>query len=176
MGGIRYGNNEFEKLMIRKSKAIRKQIRAAAQETARDMANWLTVATREWTHKPRFVGRVTLLPDYVEVKVDVAGNAKKIFFYVDQGTGLYGPKKQPYEIKPKQPGGLLKFQTGYDARSQPGAKIGMGTGQPFGDWISAKSVMHPGIAPRDFSKKVIEELTPDFLTRIQTAVSDGIAE
>ncbi len=173
---IKYGNSAFEKLMIRKSKAIRKAVRDEAKDTAREMQNWLTVAVREWSNKPRFAGRVTLLPDFVEIKVDVAGSAKKIFFYVDKGTGTYGPKKQPYEILPKQPGGMLKFQTGYSARSQLGAKIGMGTGQSFGDWISKASVMHPGIEPRGFSKKVIEELEPDFITRIQEAVASGIKE
>lgn len=174
MSGIRYGNSAFEKLMIRKSKAIRKEVRTAAQDTARDLANWLSVAVREWQHKPRFAGRVTLLPDYVECHVDVAGTYKDIFFYVDRGTGTYGPKKSPYEIKPKQPGGMLKFQTGYSARSQPGAKIGMGTGEHFGDWISKKSVMHPGIKPRNFEKTAQDELTPDFYTRISDAIALGV--
>lgn len=176
MGKITYNNSAFEALMIRKSKAIRKAVRDEAKNTARDMAQWLGIAVREWSNKPRFAGRVTLLPDFVEVKVDVAGSAKKIFFYVDQGTGTYGPKKQPYPILPKTPGGLLKFQTGYNARSQPGAKIGMGTGTASGDWISAKQVLHPGIEGRKFSDKVVSELTPDFYTRIQEAVASGINE
>lgn len=174
MGNIRYGNSAMEKLMIRKSKAIRAEVRTAARDTARDLANWLTIAVREWEHKPRFAGRIDVNRDFIEVKVDVAGNAKLIFFYVDKGTGLYGPKKSAYEIKPKQPGGMLKFQTGYSARSAPGAKIGQGTGEHFGEWISKKSVLHPGIRPRNFEKVAIEELTPDFYDRISDAIAAGI--
>lgn len=175
MGSIRYGNRDFEKLIVRKQKAIRKEVRQAARDTGTDLANWLTIAVREWTHRPRFAGRVTIQPDYIEVKVDVAGSAKQIFFYVDKGTGLYGPKKQAYEIKPKQPGGMLRFQPGYSARSQPGAKIGMGTGEHFGEWISKKSVMHPGIKAREFEKKAMDELTPDFFERIAIAIAAGVA-
>lgn len=174
MASIKYGNSAFEKLMIRKSKSIRAEVRKEARQTGRDMADWLGIAVREWQSKPRFVGQVIMLPDYTEVRVNVAGNMKKIFFYVDQGTGLYGPKKSPYPIVPKTPGGMLKFQTGYSARSQPGAKIGMGTGERTGDWVSAKAVMHPGIKPRDFTKKVIEELNPDFYDRISDAIATGI--
>lgn len=174
---IKYGNSAFEKLMVRKSKAIRKEVRTAARDTATDLANWLGVAVREWSNRPRFAGRVILLPDFVEVKVDVAGSAKKIFFYVDRGTGTYGPKKQPYPIPktPLPPGKSLKFQTGYSVRSQPGAKIGMGTGEHFGNWISKKQVMHPGIEPRNFEKKALEELMPSFYDRISDAIARGIS-
>lgn len=173
--GIKRGNNELEQFLVRKQKNIRAAVRAEAQQTARDMANWLTVAVRDWKHKPRFAPRVTVHPDYVEAKVDVAGTHKKIFWYIDQGTGKYGPDKQPYIIRPKTPGGLLKFQTGYSARTAAPAKINVGTGQHFGDWVSTGEVLHPGIKPRKFTEKVEEELQPDFYTRIENAVSQGIA-
>lgn len=174
MASIKYGNNSLQQLLVRKQKKLRAELRIEATETARDIANWLTVATREWTHKPRFAGRVTIRPDYIEAGVDVAGTAKKIFMYVDQGTGTWGPKKQPYEIKPKNPDGMLKFQTGYSARSAPGAKIGQGTGEHSGAWMSKKSVMHPGIEPREFTKKVLDELNPDFVTRIEDAIGRAV--
>lgn len=172
---IKRGNSELEKFLVRKSKSIRAELRAECQQTARDMANWLGIAVRDWTHKPRFVGRVTIRPDYLEVKVDVAGTYKKIFFYVDQGTGKWGPKKQEYPITPKKPGGMLRFKSGYSARTAAPAKINVGSGQSFGDWVSKKEVLHPGIEPRKFSEKVGEELQPDFLTRIQDAVGRGVS-
>ena len=171
---IRRGNSALEKLLIRKGKAIRAELRVEARQTGRDLANWLTIAVRDWTHKPRFVGQVTIQPDFIEVRVNITGTYKKIFFYIDQGTGLYGAKKRAYLIEPKTPGGLLKFQTGYSARTAVGAKINVGTGQHFGDYVSKKSVLHPGIAPRKFTEKVIEALKPDFETRIAEAIADGI--
>lgn len=175
VSNIRYHNTAFERLIVRKQKAIRKEVRIEARDTARDLANWLTIAVREWTHKPRFAGRVTIQPDFIEVKVDVAGSAKKIFQYVDQGTGTWGPKKAPYPIRPKTPGGMLAFQTGYSARTAVGAKINVGTGEKFGTFVTTPEVMHPGIQPRGFTKKVLEELNPDFVTRMSEAIGRGVA-
>jgi hypothetical protein len=45
--------------------------------------------------------------------------------YVENGTGLYGPKHAKYLIKPKNPGGTLRFEIG-------------------GRIVFAKFVMHPG--------------------------------
>ena len=160
--------SSLRQTMIRHDKRLRAELRAESQQTARDMANWLTVAVRPWSKKPRFAPRVTVRPDWIEAKVDVAGNARKIFFYVDQGTGKWGPKKRAYPIpKQVQPGKLLKFQTGYSAKTQPKAQIGMGSGQRSGGWVSKAQVMHPGIEPRKFSETVTDELKPDWQTRIE---------
>lgn len=48
--------------------------------------------------------------------------------YVEEGTGLYGPYKRMYEIRPKNPDGWLRW-------------LNPETGEP----IFAKRVMHPGI-------------------------------
>jgi hypothetical protein len=47
--------------------------------------------------------------------------------YVEEGTGLYGPYRRMYEIRPKNPDGWLRW-------------IDPHTGQP----VFAKRVMHPG--------------------------------
>lgn len=47
--------------------------------------------------------------------------------FVEDGTGLWGPRRAKYEIKPKRPGGWLRFRD-----------------QKTGDVIFAKRVMHPG--------------------------------
>ena len=47
--------------------------------------------------------------------------------YVEDGTGLWGPKHAKYEIKPKRPGGWLRW-------------IDPMTGDP----VFARRVMHPG--------------------------------
>lgn len=45
--------------------------------------------------------------------------------HVEYGTGLWGPRGAKYEIRPKKPGGFLKFMSG-------------------GVEVFAKRVMHPG--------------------------------
>lgn len=47
--------------------------------------------------------------------------------YVEEGTGLWGPRRAKYEIRPKKPGGWLRW-----------------VDQRTGDVIFAKRVMHPG--------------------------------
>lgn len=47
--------------------------------------------------------------------------------YVEEGTGLWGPRRAKYEIRPKNPNGWLRF---FD--------------QKTGEIVFAKRVMHPG--------------------------------
>lgn len=167
--------SSLRQTLIRQDKSIRAELRAEMQQTGRDMQNWLTVVVRTWSNKPRFAYRVEIKPDLLRVWVDVAGSAKEIFHYVDQGTGKWGPKKSEYPI-PKQvtPGKLLKFRTGYSPRTAPKAKITGGSGSANGPWVSTEQVMHPGIEPRNFTDKVTEELNPSFERRIENAIRRGI--
>jgi hypothetical protein len=47
--------------------------------------------------------------------------------YVEYGTGKWGPKHAPYEIRPKDPDGVLAWRDPHT-----------------GKWIRRKKVMHPG--------------------------------
>lgn len=173
----RFTKSAARQAMIRRDKLLRAELRDEMRQTARDAKNWLEVAVREWHHKPHFAAHVTLRPDYMEIKVNIAGTYKKIFVYVDQGTGKWGKNKAPYPIpKVVTPGKYLKFQTGYSARTAPGAKINVGTGTHFGEWVSKAQVMHPGIEPRHFTKKVFDELKPDFTSRVENALKRGAAK
>lgn len=167
----------LKQTVIRQDKAVRADLRAEMRATSRDMANWLTIAVRGWKKKkPRFVGRVEIRPDRLRAFVDVAGTAKKIFVYIDQGTGRYGPKKRPYVIEPKQPNKLLKFQKGYSPKTAPVARINVGTGQRSGGWVSKVRVIHPGIKARKFTETVSENLKPSFDQRIDRAIRRGISK
>lgn len=168
--------SNLRQIMITHDKNIRAELRAEAQKTARDMAKWLGVAVANWSKKPRFVGRVRLMPTEILAFVDIAGTAKKIFVYIDQGTGLYGKRKKAYQIpKVIQPGKLLRFRGGYTPKTAPTAKgvnIG-GSGAKSGGWISKVKIIHPGIKPRKFTEVVAKELKPDFQTRIENAIRRG---
>lgn len=168
----RFTKSAARKALIRRDKLLRAEIRDEMHTTGRDMVAWLDIAVRSWNHKPHFAAHLTLRPDYIELKVDVSGTYKKIFIYVDQGTGKWGKSKAPYPIpKVIVPGKYLKFQRNYSAKSGPKAQINVGTGQRSGDWVQKQQVMHPGIEPREFTKTVYKELKPDFTTRIESAIS-----
>lgn len=173
---VRKIKSNLRQIMIRHDKNIRAELRKEALKTAQDGANWLKVATRNWSKKPRFVGRVTVRPDMIEAKIDISGSAKRIFIYIDQGTGRYGKKKRPYPIpKVITPGKVLTFQTGYTPKTAPTAKgvnIG-GTGARSGNWVRKIQVIHPGIKPRKFTEVVWKQLRPDFETRMENALKRG---
>src|SRR5262245_34093277 len=51
--------------------------------------------------------------------------------YVEHGTGLWGPSKSKYWIRPKNPDGYLRWRD-----------------RETGQWVYAKAVRHPGSPPQ----------------------------
>lgn len=94
------------------------------------------------------------------------GRYAPIWIYVDKGT-------KPHEIAAKNVP-LLKFQTGYSARTAPVAKYNQGTGTANGAWVTKAVVQHPGNEARKFTETIIDELDPPFPDRIQAAIARGI--
>lgn len=164
----------LKQIIVRQDKEVRKELRAEMRITAQDMADWLTIAVRGWKKKPRFAPRVEIKPDQLRAFVDITGTMKKIFVYIDKGTGRYGPRKRAYEIKPKAPNKLLRFQKGYKPKTAPVAQINVGPGKATGKWVSKVKVIHPGIKPRKFTETVAKELKPSFDKRIDRAIRRGI--
>lgn len=154
---------------------MRKEVRDEMQVTAQDMADWLTIAVKGWKKvKARFAPRVEIKPGMLRAFADIAGTGKKIFGYIDQGTGLYGPKRKKYVIKPKAPNKVLKFQKGYKPKTAPVAQINVGPGKASGKWVRAVKVIHPGIKARKFTETVSKELKPSFDRRIDNAFRRGL--
>jgi hypothetical protein len=75
----------------------------------------------------------------------------EVWHWLNSGTGLYGPKKKKYEIKAKN-APMLRFNTNYSPKSQPGVLKSSGPGISSGPVVMTKKVMHPGIRPRNWSK------------------------
>lgn len=91
----------------------------------------------------------------------------QIFDWVDKGTGLWGPKKKKYKIRPKKKGGVLAFKTPYTAGSVPNstttAPARVGSNQVF-----AAEVTHPGIKSRNWTKikvKKWKKIMPMYLKK-----------
>lgn len=167
--------SELRKTMIRQDKALRKELREEMGTTAQDMVNWLGIAVKGWSKvKVRFAPRVEVLPERLRAFADVSGTGKKIFGYIDKGTGKWGPQKKVYEIKPKPPNKVLSFRKGYKPKTGPSAQINIGPGKATGKRVIALKVMHPGIEPRNFTKVVSRELKPSFDQRIDKAIRRAI--
>ncbi len=95
---------------------------------------------RTWQHKPKFEQQISLAKGEAAVLV---GTDDKVFGYVDLGT-------RPHIIVPKR-AGLLRFQSGYKAKTAPGV-IGSSAGGKFGSVVYSRIVHHPGTVARNFSK------------------------
>lgn len=126
-------------------------------------------AVSRWSEQPDFVATTTITPELMIVHVEPTGPFAMRWVWVDRGTGTYGPNHAPYIIQPKKPGGRLIFQTGYSAKTEPIANANAGDGSRSGPWVSKDMVIHPGIRPRSFTEKFIEELKPEFRRVIENA-------
>ncbi len=111
-----------------------------ALSIADDMLLDLELAVATWDHKVKFEEEVNVTPDLVEIMV---ATDDEIFKFVDEGT-------KAHPIKPKRPGGKLRFQEGYRAKSTPGVQVSS-VGGPFGEYVYSKGVQHPGTKARNFT-------------------------
>lgn len=163
-------DNGFRRLIIQQDKQLRAEVLKEMTTTGDVAAGWLKLAVQNWRKKPVFVSRHRLSPGLIVVEVVATGDAAVIYSYVDRGTGLYGDKRTSYKIpKTPNPAKPLRFRTGYDAKTQPVARINTGSGQATGNWVTKLQVTHPGIKARKFSEAVWNNLTPNFRSRIENA-------
>ena len=85
------------------------------------------------------------------------------------GSGLTGPKRQRYPIRPKNPGGVLHFPwpQASNIKSRKGIptteleNVNFETGEFTGGEAYLPMVMHPGIRPRPFLQKGLDASLPE---------------
>lgn len=74
---------------------------------------------------------------------------------VEFGSGLYGPRRRKYEIKPKR-GGFLAWPANAGGRRLSGRAR-----TNAGPMVYARRVMHPGVKPRPFLIPAAKEAVQD---------------
>lgn len=121
----------------------------------------------EWDHKPQFWCRraVGWKKWWIAFGYDGQTAAGRIYGFVDSGTGFNAGKGPKYPIFPRNTGEnlVLHFKVPTPVKSTPGIS-GIGPGLVLSSGIAAqadvfaKSVLHPGITPRDFTKSLRREL------------------
>jgi hypothetical protein len=121
---------------------------------------------REWEHRPGFRQQKYRNPNVYTIKIVPTGRYAPIWYFVDRGT-------KPHEIAAKNVP-MLKFQTGYNARTAAPAKFAQGTGKASGAWVTKAVVQHPGTEAREFTQTWIDDLEPPFPDRIQAAIQRGL--
>lgn len=92
------------------------------------------------------IGRPTKLSDAIsyEIQDDEIRivSSTPIVTFLDKGT-------KPHIIRPKRPGGSLKFRAQESVVRKDGSKLG------FGDDVFAKQVKHPGTPPQEFVSQAL---------------------
>jgi hypothetical protein len=132
----------------------------------------LTTAT--WSDKPKFEAIEAFSPDGPTVLV---GTDSKIYGYADEGTGLYGKKHAKYRI-PKLGNTKAKrlvFYTPSTAKTRPNW-IGSGPGSKGTVKNVRRSVMHPGIKPRNFTAILQKKHQPAFKKAMQDVLTKWAKE
>ena len=141
---------------VGESMALRStQLRGAMRDTMKTIENEALRSYRRttdtWKHKPEFQALEDFGEDHFTVLV---GTDDSIYRFVDTGTS-------EHIIQPKEVGGVLAFQWGgpgsYVAKTTPGV-IGSQAGGPVGNMTFRHWVLHPGNAPRGFTKMIEETM------------------
>lgn len=89
-----------------------------------------------------------------------------IYGYVNEGT-------RPHEIRPKNPAGLLAFQTGYTAKTVPRVIMSR-QGGASGPTVTAKVVQHPGFPGREFDEVIGEKWDREWPKQVETALVSAL--
>lgn len=167
---MRVTRSDIRRRIQRMDNQFRREALGVLSEYGNVRLNTFNAVVSDWDHKPRFNLNLVNKDDVIGFKVEATGQHANIWDYVNEGTGMAGGfRSTRYPIRPKRPGGRLKFRTGYRARTAPNAQFGVGDGSRTGDFVTTDLVLHPGIEPRDFTKKADEVQTEPFRQDIHNA-------
>lgn len=142
-------------------RGISKRLDNAENEWLKDLAAFILVEhskrTSNWRHKPKFDLELFLATRGKNLTVV---STDENWLRVNFGTGLRGPKKQSYIIKPRTPKGVLSFppkhkpKTTKRSHGRPGTRSGVP--------VFTKKVTAKGIRPRRFDLGVKREAKKKF--------------
>lgn len=154
-------------------KQLDQQVKQGAINGLRDIgADWrryYLLVVAQWKGKPRFDLRIATLQDRIQLYVMPAGEFAQRWIWVDQGT-------EAHIIRPKLPGGKLKFQAGYSAKTKAVAQYNVGSGKSSGQWVSTQIVHHPGTEAREFGKAAARRVMPTIKPVLIKAIRQAVTE
>ncbi len=143
----------------RMTTSIRNEVRASWKLSAAAAVRTLEEDIADWDEKPRFITKVVVSKKkwLMRISVDRRTKIGKIYMWVDEGTGLWGPKKAEYPILPVH-AKALAFPVPYFPKTKRGTTVRPTS--PVVDYTGVNleqhdvvvgGVMHPGITPRNFT-------------------------
>lgn len=126
---------------------LRKHMQSVGSRAARYAKKQYRRTTTHWRKRPDFKHLIRMLGPILTVNV---WTDDWLYRMID----VTGAKEHP--IVPRGPW-LLRFQTGYAAKTVPGKLISR-RGGASGEYVQAAAVMHPGFEPRRFSTTIQDKL------------------
>lgn len=131
----------------------------------RDLVEELNKVVADWSadSKPTWKDSFKKGDDYV-LEIFSASDEEDIFQYVDRGT-----EDHPIPGNP-----MLLFNLGYEAKTKPGGKYGVGSGEATGATVMTPFVSHPGSAARGFSRKISAGYRKTLREKINAAIERGL--
>lgn len=113
--------------------------------------------TATWSHQPKWYATRRGYIWYI-------GTSDVIYSYVDEGT-------RPHVIRPKRPGGRLRFfRTGFKPKSRVGYIASYAGQKANKDLTYTRVVHHPGTKARRFSEKIKEKWEKEFKRLCRQAI------
>lgn len=147
--------------------AFRNEMRGMLKMTGKVIKKDFTETTRFWKTKVKFTVDFAITPEpFLEVWTD-----NEIYGYVNFGTDPHDIWAGIYTGKSNKK--VLKFQTGYKAKTAKGRKQSR-PGGPSGPFIMRPYVSHPGTDPRDFDEDIQERRQPWFEKEAQKALDRAV--
>lgn len=157
-----------EALRVIVQKRIPERLSFAVNMSLADMQQKANKAVSDWSDKPRFERELQVQPEVITGRLVVKGSeaAGLHFLWTDRGTKAHiiRPKKAP----------VLRFQTGYAARTAPVAQANVGDGKAHGAHVSTLVVLHPGTEARQFTNEWIKQQIPVLLTDCINAIESAV--
>jgi len=118
------------------------------------------VTHQTWKHNPGFkIAQPSKYEWHIFTESEIYG-------YVSGGT-------RPHQIRPKNPAGVLRFQSGYSAKTVPRVIMSR-QGGASGPTFTAKVVNHPGTEGRDFPKVIGEKWDREWPKQLATALYSAL--
>jgi hypothetical protein len=151
-------------------KAMRERLRYWGNKVGNEMLKDFEATTRTWEREVKFETK-TSGGKGLGGQVTEVWTVDEIYRFVNNGTGKWGPRHAEYPITPKN-AKALAFPSIFSPKTRPRV-IGSGAGSHGPVDTIRKSVMHPGIEPREFTKEIEKKWTPRFKKEMELAMKDA---
>lgn len=164
----------LERIVALQTDKAYREVQDAVLQNAEELRGYFQQVTASWKseNKPRFTIRVKRGQDFVQWQVVATSNGD-IWEWINRGTGLHGPKRAAYRIRPK--GNYpLRFRSGYSPKTMPIARYDVGSGKATGDYVTTYEVTHPGIKPREFDSEATKNIQPKLTRDVNNAIRRAI--